>query len=329
MSESAIETSGLTCHFGPIRAVDGLCLKIQEGSVYGFLGPNGAGKTTTIRMLLGLVRPTRGTATILGRDIVRERAQILREISAVVEAPAFYPFLTGYENLQVIARTADDRSERRIGELLGTVRLAERAHQKVKGYSLGMKQRLAIASVLLSDPKIIFLDEPTNGLDPAGAAEVRELIQQLRANGRTIFLSSHLLHEVEHICTDVAIINRGKLVEEGPVAMLLQREKRLRVKASPPGILFAVAERFDARAERAGEDTAILELSPEYAPELTAALVEAGAKVFHLSAEHASLESLFLRLTGGTLEDMGTRTTRGFVWPLSGSRQRKRGRYAL
>jgi ABC-2 type transport system ATP-binding protein len=188
---SAIEMAGLTKQFGRHRAVDSLNLAVHSGSVFGFLGPNGAGKTTTTRMLLGLMRPTQGGGRILGHDIERERAAILPHFGAIVESPAFYPTLSGRDNLRVFARTAGLEDGRSIAKVLEQVGLSDRAKDKVKIYSLGMKQRLAIAAALLNNPQIIFLDEPTNGLDPAGTVEIRELIGQLGASGHTIFLSSH------------------------------------------------------------------------------------------------------------------------------------------
>lgn len=190
----AIETMGLSKHFGQHRAVDTLDLAIHQGSVFGFLGPNGAGKTTTIRMLLGLIRPTSGGGRIMGHDIISERAAILPHIGAIVESPAFYPYLSGRDNLRTLGRTVGNEDMHRIAEVLEQVGLADRARDKVRTYSLGMKQRLAIAAALLNNPQIIFLDEPTNGLDPAGTVEIRELISELGASGHTIFISSHFPH---------------------------------------------------------------------------------------------------------------------------------------
>src|SRR5437660_966725 len=229
----AIEPAGLTKQFGRHRAVDSLHQAIQQGTVFGFLGPNGAGKTTTISMLLGLIRPTSGGGRILGHDIPHERAAILPHVGAIVESPAFYLSLSGCDNLRLLARTAGGGDARALADVLKTVGLTQRAGDRVKTYSLGMKQRLAIAAALLNSPQLIFLDEPTNGLDPAGTVEIRELIGQLGASGHTIFLSSHLLHEVEQVCTEVAIINHGKLVTQGRVAELLRQDATLLVEAEP------------------------------------------------------------------------------------------------
>ncbi|HEV2582341.1 MAG TPA: ATP-binding cassette domain-containing protein, partial [Ktedonobacteraceae bacterium] len=232
-----------------------------------------AGKTTTIRMLLGLIRPTQGGGRILGHDIENERAAILPHVGALVESPAFYPILSGRDNLRVFARTAGNEDARTIEGVLQQVGLSSRAQDKVKTYSLGMKQRLAIAAVLLNHPQIIFLDEPTNGLDPAGTVEIRELIGQLGASGHTIFLSSHLLHEVEQVCNEVAIINHGKMVAQGRVADLLKREASLLIEAEPLATLQAVVERFGATQQAIGPRTITVALQPERAPELMKALV--------------------------------------------------------
>ncbi len=298
----AIETAGLTKHFGRHRAVDTLNLTIHEGTVFGFLGPNGAGKTTTIRMLLGLIRPTSGGGRILGHDILRERAAILPHVGAIVESPAFYLSLSGRDNLRVLARTAGREDARAIADVLETVGLSARAGDRVKTYSLGMKQRLAIAAALLNNPQIIFLDEPTNGLDPAGTVEIRELIGQLGASGHTIFLSSHLLHEVEQVCTVVAIINHGKLVTQGRVSDLLGQDATLLVEAEPLTTLQEVAARLGARAQIQGPRSVTMALSSERTPALVTALAEAGAQVYQVTPQHASLEQLFMELTNGAHE---------------------------
>ncbi len=298
MQALAIETAGLTKQFGQHRAVDTLNLAIHTGSVFGFLGPNGAGKTTTIRMLLGLIRPTAGSGRILGHDIVRERAAILPRIGAIVESPAFYLSLSGRDNLRVFARTAGNEDSRRITEVLAMVDLDKRASDKVKTYSLGMKQRLAIAAALLNHPQIIFLDEPTNGLDPAGTVEIRELIQHLGESGHTIFLSSHLLHEVEQVCTEVAIIDHGKLITQGRKTGLLKQDAALLVEAEPFSTLLEVAAHFDVAVQLSGPRSATIALPPQRTPELATALVNAGAEIYQMTPQHSSLEQLFLNLTG-------------------------------
>src|SRR5690242_13447070 len=198
--EPAIEMNNLSKVYGSLTAVSSLNLTIPQGVIFGFLGPNGAGKTTTIRMLLGLIKPSGGSARILGYDTRRDRARILPQVGAIVESPTFYPYLSGRDNLRELARVQKGVPASRIEEVLELVELSARAKDKVKTYSLGMKQRLGIAAALLNRPRLIFLDEPTNGLDPQGTVDMRNLILQLGRSGHTVFLSSHLLHEVEQVC---------------------------------------------------------------------------------------------------------------------------------
>ena len=229
-----ISTSRLTKAFGNIIAVNDLNLQVMRGDVFGFLGPNGSGKTTTIRMLLGLIRPTAGRAILFGMDNAYQLSAILQRIGAIVEMPIFYPYLSGLDNLRVIAAASGMESgpanNRRIDEVLDIVEL--RTFEKVafRKYSLGMKQRLGIAAALLTDPELVLLDEPTNGLDPAGVFEIRQLIQRLSSLGKTIFLSSHVLYEVQHVCNRVAILQRGNLVEQGYVSDLLRRSEQIEVR---------------------------------------------------------------------------------------------------
>ena len=302
----AIETQGLTKRFGTHCVVDNLNLTVRSGAIFGFLGPNGAGKTTTIRMLLGLVRPTSGNGHILGFDMIHERAAFLSHIGAIVEAPAFYPSLSGYDNLRVLAQASGHVSAKSLAEVLRQVGLNEHTRDKVKTYSLGMKQRLAIAAALLSHPKIIFLDEPTNGLDPAGTVSIRELIRSLGASGHTIFLSSHLLHEVEQICDEVAIIHHGKLVAQGSVAHLLKQDPALLVEAEPLSCVQEIAVRFGTTCQVNGSRSITVALAPERTPEFVSALIEAGARVYKVNPQQNSLEHLFLELTNEThLQNQG------------------------
>jgi ABC-type multidrug transport system ATPase subunit len=305
----AIETAGLSKQFGRYRAVDNLHLAIRQGTVFGFLGPNGAGKTTTIRMLLGLIRPTSGGGRILGHDILRERAAILPHVGAIVESPAFYLSLSGHDNMRLLARTAGRVDTRAITNVVETIGLSGRAGDRVKTYSLGMKQRLAIAAALLNSPQLIFLDEPTNGLDPAGTVEVRELICELGASGHTISLSSHLLHEVEQMCSEVAIINHGKLVTQGRVADLLKQEATLLVEAEPLSILQEVAARFGVLVQVQGSRSVTMALCSERVSALVTALAEVGAQVYQITPQHASLEHLFLELTDEAPGTKGARET--------------------
>jgi ABC-type multidrug transport system ATPase subunit len=222
-SDIIIEIKDLTKKFKNFTAVDNLSMNVYRGDIFGFLGPNGAGKSTTIRMMLSLIEPTDGTIRIFGKPLASHRKEILRNIGAIVEKPDFYLYLTAYKNLEILGRISGvDISRKRIMEVLETVNLHERAHSKVKTYSYGMKQRLGIAQALIHNPELIILDEPTNGLDPMGVKEVRDLILYLsREEKKTIFLSSHILPEVEVVATRMAIINRGKTVVEGEVQTLL------------------------------------------------------------------------------------------------------------
>jgi ABC-type multidrug transport system ATPase subunit len=295
--DPVIETRGLTKRYGDaIVAVDALDLRVRRGEVYGFLGPNGAGKTTTLRMLLGLVRPTSGSAAVLGA--APGAADGLARIGAMVEAPAFYPYLSGRDNLRVLARYAAV-GEDRVGVVLGQVGLGGRASDRVATYSLGMKQRLGVAAALLKDPELLILDEPTNGLDPAGMAEMRAFIRSLGDDGRTVVLSSHLMGEVEQVCDRVGVIRDGGLVAEDTVEELRGRAG-LRVRAEPvtdAARLISALPGVDAVTRRDG----LLDVTVDTlrAPAINRALVEAGIAVSELYAEKASLEDVFLQLTAG------------------------------
>jgi ABC-type multidrug transport system ATPase subunit len=295
-----IETSGLTKRYGGrIIAVDRLALRVRRGEVYGFLGPNGAGKTTTLRMLLGLVRPTSGSALVLGAAPGSPEA--LARVGALVESPSLYPFLSGGDNLRVLARHARV-PESRVDAVLEEVELTDRASDRFATYSLGMKQRLGVAAALLKDPELLILDEPTNGMDPAGMAEMRTFIRGLGRGRRTVLLSSHLMTEVEQICDRVGVIRRGSLVGEGTVAELRGRET-LRVRAEPA----AAAERLLGTLPAVEHVTVAdggfhIAADPAAASAINRALVEAGIAVSELRREQASLEEVFLELTQSTEE---------------------------
>lgn len=295
----AIKARGLTKRYKQVVAVNNLDLDIPTGTVYGFLGPNGAGKTTTIRMLLGLVQPTSGHAEVLGHNIHTARHTIAPKVGAIVESPAFYTYLTGVQNLEVLWRSSNMPVDRaRINALLERVGLAERGNHKVKTYSLGMKQRLGIAATLLTDPKIIFLDEPTNGLDPAGTVEVRNLITQLGRDGHTIFLSSHLLSEVEQVCSDVAIVQRGELKLHGKVRDLLSKNSGFVIEATPRERALAIMQQFPELNARSREDGTIeVVAEANDVPALVRALVSADVDISGVTARRNTLEQLFLELT--------------------------------
>src|SRR5216684_1456644 len=233
-----ISTSRLTKAFGKLVAVNDLHLQVMRGDVFGFLGPNGSGKTTTIRMLLGLIRPTAGRAVIFGMDNAYQLPLILRRVGAIVETPVFYPYLSGLDNLRVITvasgMSSGKANDARMEEVLDIVDLRRQARDAYRKYSLGMKQRLGIAAALLSDPELVLLDEPTNGLDPAGVFEIRQLIQHLSALGKTIFLSSHVLYEVQQVCNRVAILQRGNLIRQGNVDELLRQSEQVFVCMNMP-----------------------------------------------------------------------------------------------
>jgi ABC-2 type transport system ATP-binding protein len=295
--ELVVETRDLTKRYGEaVLAVDGLALRVRRGEVYGFLGPNGAGKTTTLRMLLGLVRPTRGTALVLGAAPGSPAG--LARIGAMIEAAALYPFLTGRDNLRVLARHAGVPDER-IGQALDEVGLGKRGGDRFGTYSQGMKQRLGVAAALIKEPDLLILDEPTNGLDPAGMAEMREFIRRLGQGRRTVLLSSHLMTEVEQVCDRVGVIRSGRLVGEGTVDELLGRAA-LRIRAEP----LAEAERLAgalSEVERVSVVDGQLRITADLAAAaaINRALVGAGIAVSELVPERASLEEVFLELTQG------------------------------
>jgi ABC-2 type transport system ATP-binding protein len=294
-SDLAIETRGLTKRYGDaIVAVDDLALRVRRGELYGFLGPNGAGKTTTLRMLLGLVRPTSGQAAVLGA--APGSPEGLERIGALVETPAFYPYLSGRDNLRVLALHAGV-GEDRVEAVLAEVRLSDRADDRSATYSLGMKQRLGVAAALLKDPELLILDEPTNGLDPAGMAEMREFMRSLGEGGRTLVLSSHLMGEIEQVCDRVGVIRDGSLVAEGTVEELRGRAG-LRVRAEPLSEAARVVGALPAVDEVTSVDGVLdVAVDTAQAPAINRALVEAGIAVSELYRQKASLEDVFLELT--------------------------------
>ncbi|MEU7908949.1 ATP-binding cassette domain-containing protein [Actinoplanes sp. NPDC049118] len=292
-----VETRRLTKRYGTITAVDALDLTVRAGEVYGFLGPNGAGKTTTLRMVLGLVRPTSGEVRLFGEPPGR-----LDGVGALIEGPAFYPYLSGRDNLRVLARHAGVAAGR-VAAVLDQVELTGRAGDRYATYSLGMKQRLGVAAALLKDPRLVVLDEPTNGLDPAGMADMRLLVRRLGAAGCTVLLSSHLMTEVQELCDRVGIIAGGRLVAESTVAEL-RGDRTLRLVATPLDVAAARARALlGADAVRVNGDGLDLAVPPDRAAEVNAALVGAGIAVSELRAEERSLEQAFFALTGGGTDD--------------------------
>lgn len=299
--ELVLQTHDLGKRFRRRWAVSNLKLSVRRGEVFGFLGPNGAGKSTTIRMLLTLVRPTTGRVELFGKPLLRHRREVLARVGGLVERPDFYLYLTARRNLNIVGALRGGVSGREIDTVLDTVGLLDRAGDKVKTYSHGMKQRLAIAQALLGSPEFIVLDEPTSGLDPQGIKEVRELIHRLSENRtRTIFLSSHLLHEIEQTATSMAIINRGKLVIQGTVRELLSSgPQRLRISATPAPQAAALLERVPGLSDVALEGAAITcTLGNANAATVNRLLVEAGIDV-HALVPRRSLEEYFLSITEG------------------------------
>jgi ABC-2 type transport system ATP-binding protein len=300
MTTNPVVTHGLTKRYGNLAAVDGVDLTVRSGEVYGFLGPNGAGKTTTLRMVLGLIRPTAGSVHVLGRAPGPGR---LRGVGALIEGPAFYPYLSGLDNLRVLARYTRV-PDARIAGVLEQVDLAGRAKDPYRTYSLGMKQRLGVAAALLKDPRLLVLDEPTNGLDPAGMAEMRTLIRRLGASGRTVLLSSHLLGEVEQICDRVGVISRGRIVAESTVAEL-RGESTLWVGAEPLDRAAELARSLLGRDRvRVGDGGLELAVPPDRAAWINGELVDGGIAVSELRRHERDLEAVFLELTGG-VRDVG------------------------
>jgi ABC-2 type transport system ATP-binding protein len=297
-----LSARNLTKVIGKRTIVDSVSFDLRAGEVFGFLGPNGAGKTTTIRMLVGLIRPTAGSVTICGHDVRREFEKAMRCIGCIVENPDLYRFMTGRENLQHFARMlgVDSVEIERVASL---VSLAHRLDQRVGTYSLGMRQRLGIAQAMLGSPKVLILDEPANGLDPAGIREIRELLRQLAHERQmTIFVSSHLLGEVELICDRVAIIHHGRILREGPVHELIaaRREMELRVDDVERAMGIARARGLSAHAE---DDRVWVAIEENDAPQFIAALAAANVAVFHAQRRVQSLEQMFLEATGGETVD--------------------------
>jgi ABC-2 type transport system ATP-binding protein len=299
IGEPIIELRDLRKRYGRITALDGLDLTVTRGEIFGFLGPNGAGKSTTIRILLGLIRPTSGTATVFSRRAGTVASRDGARIGALVEEPAFYPYLSGRRNLEVLASLSGRLEPGRIDRVLEMVNLKHRQHDKVHGYSHGMKQRLGIAQALIPQPELLILDEPASGLDPQGLVEVRDLLQQVSSEeGVTVFLSSHLLHEVELICTDAAVVNRGKVVRRDRVANLLAEPEtavRVRLDDLARGLQVLQALPFISGVEQR-EDLLRVVCAPDAIPDVNAALVSAGLRVCGLERERLTLEELYMQL---------------------------------
>jgi ABC-2 type transport system ATP-binding protein len=296
-AEMVIETTDLTKQYGDVVAVNHLTLKVPRGGVFGFLGPNGSGKTTTMGMLLGLVHPTSGDARIFG-DPARHPAT-LRRVGAMVETPTFYPYLSGRANLRYFQGIGRRGKPADVDRLLDLVDLGKRAGSKYSTYSLGMKQRLGIACALLGDPELVFLDEPTNGLDPAGVVEVRELIRDLGKGGRTVVLSSHLLSETELVCDNVAVLSRGKLIAQGSIQELLRQHDGFRLSTTDDAKARAALADMDWVQHVEHLDGGLMVTAlPSRAWEISRALAQRDVYVNELMPVHRSLEEFFMEITG-------------------------------
>lgn len=301
--ETILRTSGLSKRFGNITAVHNLDLDVRAGEVLGFLGPNGSGKSTTVGMVLGLIEPTTGTVELFGKPLAQQREALTRQVGAIIETPAFYPYLSGRDNLRALAMAVGGIPASRIEELLSLVGLQERAGGKFKTYSLGMKQRLGIASTLLTNPSLVILDEPTNGLDPAGQREIRDLIPDLARQGHAVLLASHLLHEVEQVCERVAIIRSGRLIEFGRVADLVAKGGYLDVKLRPNEIAAAaqVLQTLPFVESVAPRDEGLaVTYTGDYGAEINRVLAGQGIFAAALIPRQSSLEDIFLELTEGS-----------------------------
>jgi ABC-2 type transport system ATP-binding protein len=296
----ALKTNALSKAYGKRLAVDRLDLEVEGGELFGFLGPNGAGKTTTIRMSLGLIEPTSGSVEILGKEVRRHRTEILPRVGALVESPALYGYLSGRDNLRAVGDLLGGVREKRIDEVLEIVSLKGRDRDKVRTYSMGMKQRLGLALALLNDPDLLILDEPANGLDPAGIVEMRDLLRGLAASGKTVFISSHVLSEVQQICTRVAIINHGRLIRVAPVVELLKAGGDFEVSVDSPQEVVAILQRQEWGRDARIDDGVVVTRAPEdKGRNLIAFLVQNGHTPDTVSARHKDLEDIFLSLTGG------------------------------
>jgi ABC-2 type transport system ATP-binding protein len=299
-----LRTIRLNKRFGKLEAVKDLDLEIYRGEVFGFLGPNGAGKSTTVGMILGLVAPTSGSIELFGQKLVKNCWGALRRVGAIIEEPAFYPYLSGQHNLEALAKAIGGIPDEKIPEVLERVNLTDRADDRYDHYSMGMKQRLGIASTLLRDPELIILDEPTSGLDPAGTKEVRDLIPQLAQEHRAVFLCSHLLHEVEMVCDRVAIIKEGQMLANAPVKELLARGQLLQIKVENPQSAVAILEKIPwINSVKIENEYIVVDVPKESDAQVNKALADRGIYASELVNRSVSLESVFLELTGGKSGD--------------------------
>lgn len=294
-----VTTHDLSKRYGATYRVKDVNLRVEEGEIFGFLGPNGAGKTTTLKMILGLTRPTHGKVRVFGKELASNRRYILSQTGSLIESPSYYSHLSGLENLRIIQRLRDV-PDRNVQEVLQIVRLEKHKDKKVGQYSLGMKQRLGIAMALLSFPKLLILDEPTNGLDPSGMGEIRELIQSLPERyGMTVILSSHLLSEIEQIATSVGIINEGQMLYQGKLDALKNRGRpTIRIKTRNNALAEQVLQAQGFPIIRHGEDLLLENPTDDLVEQVNRKLVEANIGVLRIEEEKKNLENIFLEMTG-------------------------------
>lgn len=298
MKQVTLSVKGLKKKIGDREIIKGIDFDLNEGEVFGFLGPNGAGKTTTIRMLVGLIKPTAGSIRICGHDVRKDFTKAMQYMGCIVENPELYPFLSGWDNLLHFARMLPEVGKQRIGEVVELVGLQARIHDKVKTYSLGMRQRLGIAQAMLNSPKLLILDEPTNGLDPAGIREMRQFIRKLaEEEGMSVLVSSHLLGEIQQLCDRVAIIKNGQIIQTDTVERLLATQERILWRVEPVQKGLEILSGFtEVSMDQKYIITAYDELET---PEWNAALIRAGVKVHEMNRKLPGLEELFLQVTGG------------------------------
>ncbi len=300
MAGAVVEIEGLTKRYGDVVAVDDLTLAVPAGSVFGLLGPNGAGKTTIIGCALGLIRRDAGSVRLLGREIDGGAEEVVRGVGATMETPAFYPYLSGRDNLRYFQGIIGRDEPAEVDRLLELVGLTARAGSRFQTYSLGMKHRLGVAYALLGDPQLLLLDEPTNGLDPAGMAEVRQLIRRLGDGTRTVVLASHLLNEVEQVCDRVGILSRGRLIAHGGVAELIGRQDRLRLRTTDDSRAAALLGGLDFVGSVVADEAGLVVAAPgDHAAGISAALAAQGIHVAELRSLDTSLEEYFLQVTEG------------------------------
>ena len=299
-----LRTSSLTKKFGTLVAVNNLNLELRRGEVFGFLGPNGAGKSTTVGMILGLIAPTSGSVELFGKKLDGHSWPLLRRVGAIIEEPAFYPYLSGRDNLETISRAIGGVPKTKIDEVLKRVNLFDRASDQYGHYSMGMKQRLGIASTLLRDPELIILDEPTSGLDPAGTKEVRELIPELAHESRAVFLCSHLLHEVELVCDKVAIIEKGVMLANSTVEELVSHGQLLHIKVANQMQALDILKKLSwIKSVKIDNEYLIVDAPKDSAARINQTLAENKIFASELMNKSVSLEEVFLQLTGGNSGD--------------------------